>query len=62
VIAEAVASGAVVISARSDLSYPDADEAVVQTLAAEAGMDPAMVGFDDVEVGVLLRKLLRGAN
>jgi len=35
---------------------------VVQTLAAEAGMDPAMVGFDDVEVGVLLRKLLRGAN
>jgi hypothetical protein len=43
VIAEVAASGAVVISARSDLPYPDAGEAVVQTLAAEAGIDPAVV-------------------
>lgn len=54
VIAEVVAAGGVVIGARLDLSHSDADadEAVVQALAAEARTDPTVVATRRVDLAV----------
>lgn len=51
-IAEVLASGAVVVGACSDVPCPWADQSVVQALAAEAGIDPAMVAAQGVEFAV----------
>lgn len=51
-IAEIAASSGVVVSARSDLAGPDADQGVVQALATESGIDPAMVAARGIELAV----------